>query len=56
MDVNIMIDLKDISFGYSSESLILNKLNFKLFKGSRIGLTGSNGSGKTTLFHITRFA
>jgi len=52
MDVNIMIDLKDISFGYSSESLILNKLNFKLFKGSRIGLTGSNGSGKTTLLHI----
>ncbi len=30
----------------------LNKLNFKIGEGDRVGLTGHNGSGKTTLLRV----
>ncbi len=46
------ICFKQISFGYQGRKLILDKLDFTLYAGERVGLLGPNGSGKTTLLHI----
>ncbi len=47
-----MIEIKDLSFGYSGGGRIFNDLNFSLKKGERIGLVGPNGAGKSTLFYL----
>jgi cobalt/nickel transport system ATP-binding protein len=47
-----VIQLENISFGYPGSSLILDKLDFHLDHGKKIGLIGPNGGGKTTFFHI----
>lgn len=49
---NTIIELDNITFGYSSKPYVFDKLNLNFCKGERIGLTGANGSGKTTLFHV----
>lgn len=49
---NTLIRLEDISFAYPGDGLVLDKLDFSLVRGERIGLIGPNGSGKTTLFYI----
>lgn len=38
-----------LSFGYRSESWVLNDISGTLSKGERIGIIGSSGSGKSTL-------
>ncbi len=48
----LIINLEDITFSYPGGAPVLDKLNFKLHRGNRIGLMGPNGSGKTTLVHI----
>lgn len=47
-----MIHLRDVTFGYTPERPILNRLNFQLGAGEKVGLVGPNGSGKTTMFHL----
>ncbi|MDQ7031166.1 MAG: energy-coupling factor ABC transporter ATP-binding protein [Desulfonauticus sp.] len=47
-----LINLQNISFGYTKDKLILDNLNFKLKLSERIGLIGANGTGKTTLAFI----
>ncbi len=49
---NLIINLKHISFSYSGDKPVLDKLSFQLLRGDRIGLVGANGSGKTTLLHV----
>ncbi len=49
---NILINLEGISFRYPGGPPVLKDLDFKLSRGSRIGLIAPNGSGKTTLLHI----
>jgi len=49
---SLIINLKDISFSYSEDKIVLDHLSFHLHRGDRIGLVGPNGSGKTTLLHI----
>ena len=49
---NIIIKLENICFSYPGGDTVLDKLDFSLARGNKIGLIGSNGSGKTTLFHI----
>ena len=47
------IEFKDVSFKYSSNTKeVLNKINFKIKKGERIGIIGKTGSGKSTLVDI----
>ncbi len=48
----LIINLKDVSFSYAADTPVLDKLNFQLHRGERIGLVGPNGSGKTTFFYI----
>jgi cobalt/nickel transport system ATP-binding protein len=47
-----LIEIKDLTFGYSNGSRIFNNLNFSFKKGEKIGLVGPNGAGKTTLFYL----
>ena len=48
----LIINLSGISYNYSDGASIFDKLDFRFFRGERIGLLGPNGSGKTTLFHL----
>ncbi len=47
-----MIELKNISFGFSKDSPVFEGLNYSLQRGEKNALTGPNGSGKTTLFYL----
>ncbi len=46
------IILKNVSFNYDRNKLILNNINKKIRKNSIIGITGESGRGKTTLIHL----
>ncbi|WEK18315.1 MAG: ABC transporter ATP-binding protein [Candidatus Pedobacter colombiensis] len=44
-----MIELSNLTFGYSKKSLLFKNLNLKLEAGHIYGLLGKNGAGKSTL-------
>ncbi|PVY42853.1 ABC transporter ATP-binding protein [Pontibacter virosus] len=44
-----MIEIKNLSFGYSRKSLLFRNLNLTLREGHIYGLLGKNGAGKSTL-------
>ncbi len=47
------IELNNVYFKYiDSGPLILKNINFKIYKGQRIGIVGKTGSGKSTLLDI----
>lgn len=47
------INIKDLSFRYSDNApWVLNGINLKFKKGSRVGFKGPTGSGKSTLLDI----
>ena len=47
-----ILELKNISFYYSSKKIILKNLNLKVKSGEKIGIIGYTGSGKSTLIDI----
>lgn len=47
-----MIDVKSLSFGYTSRRRVLNNVSLNLGEGHIHGLLGCNGIGKTTLLKI----
>lgn len=50
------IVFEDVSFYYTPESLILNKVNIKILCGQRVGICGPTGGGKSTIASlIARF-
>lgn len=46
-----LLEIKNLSFKYSDE-LILDNINFDVFRGDYIALIGSNGAGKSTLVKL----
>lgn len=53
MDKECLIKLDNVSFAYPScEKNVLDHIDFKLFRGDRVGMIAPNGSGKTTLLHL----
>jgi ATP-binding cassette subfamily B protein len=50
---NKKLKLNDVSFRYNpNSSIILNKINFEIKKGDRVGFVGATGSGKSTILDI----
>jgi ABC-2 type transport system ATP-binding protein len=45
----LMIEIRDLSFGYNPDKLLYKKLNLSLKAGRIYGLLGKNGAGKSTL-------
>ena len=46
------MELKGIRHQTEDGQLVLDGLDFSIFAGERVALTGGNGAGKTTLLHI----
>lgn len=51
-NVTNAIDVMDVSFSYDGRKQILEHINLKIPKGSKIAIIGASGSGKTTLAHL----
>ncbi len=46
------IEVKNLSFGYDADKMILDNISMQIPKGSKIAIVGVSGSGKTTLAHL----
>ena len=49
---DLILSLRNISYAYHQSAPVLDRLDFDLRPGEKIGLVGDNGSGKTTLLHL----
>ncbi|MDY0122156.1 MAG: ABC-F family ATP-binding cassette domain-containing protein [Sulfurimonas sp.] len=47
----VLLDVKDLSFGYKPEHLLFENISFTLAKGECLGIIGKNGKGKSTLLN-----
>jgi ATP-binding cassette, subfamily B, bacterial PglK len=47
-----IIDLRNVSFGYSEQERTLDNISLSIRKGEKVALTGVSGGGKTTLLLI----
>ena len=46
-----LLEIKNLSFKYSDD-LVLDDINFDVYRGDYIALIGSNGAGKSTLVKL----
>jgi len=46
-----LIEVKDLSFGYTPENILFKNISFSLSRGETIGIIGKNGKGKSTLLN-----
>lgn len=49
---SLLVEFKDVQFGYGPDRLILNGLNFSIPKGKVTALMGVSGGGKTTIVRL----
>jgi ATP-binding cassette subfamily B protein len=49
---NYDIEIKDLSFGYEKENLILDNVNLHNKEGDHIGIIGKSGAGKSTFIKV----
>jgi len=47
----VLLDIKDLSFGYTSDNILFRDISFTLKKGEVVGIIGKNGKGKSTLLN-----
>jgi len=47
----VLIDVKDIEFGYTQDNILFKDISFTLKKGETLGIIGKNGKGKSTLLN-----
>ncbi len=47
-----VLEIKNISFGYSKENLLYDNFSLTLNRGEIISIVGESGSGKSTLFEL----
>jgi len=47
----VLLDVKDLSFGYTSDNILFENISFTLQKGECLGIIGKNGKGKSTLLN-----
>ncbi len=46
-----LVEVKDLSFGYTKDNILFKNINFALSRGETIGIIGKNGKGKSTLLN-----
>jgi peptide/nickel transport system ATP-binding protein len=47
-----VLDVKDVSFGYTNNNILFKNLSFSVKKGEIKAIVGESGAGKSTLFEI----
>ncbi len=47
----VLLDVKDLSFGYTPQKLLFKEISFALGKGECLAIIGKNGTGKSTLLN-----
>jgi len=47
----VLLDIKDVSFGYTPENILFQDISFTLKKEEVLGIIGKNGKGKSTLLN-----
>ena len=47
----VLLDVKDLTFGYKPENILFKDISFTLKKGETLGIIGKNGKGKSTLLN-----
>lgn len=47
----VLIDVNQLSFGYTSDNILFENIKFTLKKGECLGIIGKNGKGKSTLLN-----
>jgi len=47
----VLLDVKNLSFGYTEDNILFKDISFVLEKGQRLGIIGKNGKGKSTLLN-----
>ena len=47
----VMLEVEDLSFGYTQENLLFQDISFSIKRGECIGIIGKNGKGKSTLLN-----
>ncbi|MHC4323234.1 MAG: ABC transporter ATP-binding protein [Planctomycetota bacterium] len=47
-----IIEVENLSFGYTTEAVILKNMSFEVAQGAFIAIAGPNGAGKSTLLNL----
>ncbi len=47
-----VVELENLSFGYSSEKLVLDNISLTVKRGQKLGIIGPSGCGKSTLVNL----
>ncbi len=47
----VLLDVQDLSFGYTADAILFKDISFTLQKGECLGIIGKNGKGKSTLLN-----
>jgi len=47
-----IIEVDNLSFGYTSETAILKDMSFNVSPGTFVAIAGPNGAGKSTLLNL----
>ncbi len=47
----VLLDVKDLTFGYTKDNILFKDISFSLKKGETLGIIGKNGKGKSTLLN-----
>ncbi|MDT8300236.1 MAG: ABC transporter ATP-binding protein [Sedimentisphaerales bacterium] len=50
--MSAIIEVKNLSFGYTPQNTILKDMSFEIKAGTFVGIAGPNGAGKSTLLNL----
>ncbi|HEX2925346.1 MAG TPA: ABC transporter ATP-binding protein, partial [Ruminiclostridium sp.] len=49
---DVAIAYRDVSFSYSDEKRVLDRISFEINEGEKVAIVGANGSGKSTVINL----